>query len=155
MRRLYLGHRINHGLSLMIVICKSWSDILYDDISHVVVQGSHESLKTWKVLEFENWGSRPGKSWIFVEVLENPGIWTYRSIFLIRSIQEFSRYSSSEIWVYLCIKSLWIHWKGPWIWHGKVLENHGIWDVYEPCYCIHIFLNPHCPAGCLFMLILN
>jgi len=39
---------------------------------------------------------------IFVEVLESPGIWTYISIFLIKSIQEFSHYTSSEIWVYLC-----------------------------------------------------
>ena len=39
---------------------------------------------------------------IFVEVLESPGIWTYRYIFLIISIQEFSCYTSSEIWVYLC-----------------------------------------------------
>jgi len=60
-------------------------------------QGSHRSLK---VLEFENLDSRPG---IFVEVLEIPGIWTYRSIFLIISIQEFSCYTSSKIWVYLCV----------------------------------------------------
>ena len=59
---------------------------------------------------------KPGKSWnlkilipglqspgIFVEVLESPGIWTYRSIFLIISVQEFSHYTSSEIWVYLCL----------------------------------------------------
>jgi len=39
---------------------------------------------------------------MFVEVLENPGIWTYRYIFLIISIQEFSHYTSSEIWVYFC-----------------------------------------------------
>ena len=58
---------------------------------------------------------KPGKSWnlkiwipgqespgIFVEVLESPGIGTFRSIFLIISIQEFSCYTSSEIWVYLC-----------------------------------------------------
>jgi hypothetical protein len=38
---------------------------------------------------------------IFVVVLENPGIWTYTSIFLIISVQEFSCYTSSEIWVYL------------------------------------------------------
>jgi len=62
-------------------------------------QGSHGSLKTWKVLEFENLDSRPG---IFVEVLESPGIWTSRFIFLIISVQEFSHYTSSEIWVYLC-----------------------------------------------------
>jgi len=37
---------------------------------------------------------------IFVEVLESPGIWTYRSIFLIISIHEFIHYTSSEIWVY-------------------------------------------------------
>jgi len=38
---------------------------------------------------------------IFVEVLESPGIWTNRSIFLIISIQEFSRYTF-EIWAYFC-----------------------------------------------------
>ena len=37
---------------------------------------------------------------IFVEVLESPGIWTYRSIFLIISVKEFSCYTSSEMWVY-------------------------------------------------------
>ena len=67
-----------------------------------ILQGSHGSLKTWKVLEFENLVSSPGKSGTFVEVLESLGIWTYRSIFLIISIQEFSHYTSSEIWVYLC-----------------------------------------------------
>jgi len=49
-----------------------------------------------EVLEFENLEE------VFVEVLETPGIWTYRSIFLIIIIQEFSRYTSSETWVYLC-----------------------------------------------------
>ena len=63
----------------------------------ILIQGFHSS---WKVLEFENLDSKPG---IFVEVLESPGIWTYRSIFLIISIQEFSRYISSEMWVNLCV----------------------------------------------------
>ena len=67
---------------------------------------------------------------IFVGVLESPGIWTYRSIFLVISIHEFSHYASSEIWVYfLHVKSSWIHWKGPWIWHSKVLERPRILDV--------------------------
>ena len=39
---------------------------------------------------------------IFVEVLESPGIWTYRSMFLIISVRECSRYTSSKILVYLC-----------------------------------------------------
>ena len=47
-------------------------------------------FQAWKVLEF------------FLEVLESPEIWTCRYIFLIISIQEFSHYTSSEIWVYLC-----------------------------------------------------
>ena len=57
--------------------------------------GSHRSwnLKIW-IPGLES----PG---FFVEVLESPGFWTYRSIFLIISVQEFSRYTSSEIWVYL------------------------------------------------------
>ena len=49
---------------------------------------------------------KPGKSWnlkIWIPGLESPGIWTYRSIFLIISVQEFSRYTSSEIWVYLWV----------------------------------------------------
>ena len=99
---------------------------------------------------------KPGKSWnlkiwflglespgIFVEVLESPGIWTYRSIFLIISIHEFSRYTSSKIWVYLLsVKSLWIHWKGPWIWHWKVLESPGIWDV-------KMYMNPDIIKQCM------
>jgi len=40
---------------------------------------------------------------VCAQVLESPGIWTYRSIFLIISIQEFSRYTASKIWVYLCV----------------------------------------------------
>ena len=31
----------------------------------LVIQGWHRSLKTWKVLEFENLDSRPGKFWNF------------------------------------------------------------------------------------------
>jgi len=54
---------------------------------------------TTEFAQFENLDCRTG---IFVEVLESHGIWTYRSIFLIISIQEFSRYTSSEIWLYLC-----------------------------------------------------
>ena len=70
----------------------------------VIMQGSHRSLKTWKVLELENLDSKP------VEVLQSPGIWTYRSIFLIISIQEFSHYTSFNIWVYfLRVKSSLIH----------------------------------------------
>ena len=92
--------------------------------------GSHRSLKTWSL-----------KIWIlgleshkfFVEVLESPGIWTYRSIFLIISIQEFSCYTSSEIWLYLCALKVreFIE---------KVLEldigkswNLRCQNVYEPC----------------------
>ena len=95
----------------------------------IFLQGSHRSLKTWKVLEFENLDSRPGNSWNFCRGPWKSGIWRHRSIFLIISVQEFSRYSSSEIWVYLCVKSSWIYWKGPWIWHWKVLKSPRIWDV--------------------------
>ena len=88
----------------------------------VIKQGSHRSLKTWKVLEFENLD--------FCRGLESPGIWTCRSIFLIISIHEFSHYPSSKIWVYfLHVKSSWIHWKGPWVWHWEILESPGIWDL--------------------------
>jgi len=38
---------------------------------------------------------------MFVELLESPGNWTYRSIFLIISVQEFSRYT-----YFLDVKSL-------------------------------------------------
>ena len=34
---------------------------------------------------------------IFVEVFDSPGFWTYWSIFLITSIQEFDHYTSSEM----------------------------------------------------------
>jgi len=57
--------------------------------------GKFWNLKIW-IPGLESPGS-------FVEVLDSPGIWTYRFIFLIISIQEFSRYTSSEIWVYLCV----------------------------------------------------
>jgi len=84
-----------------------------------------ESSGIWKVCE--NTG-------IFVEVLESPGIWTYRSIFLIISIQEFSYYTSSQTWVhFLHVKSSWIHWKGPWIWHWKVLESQMSKCVWTLC----------------------
>ena len=35
------------------------------DIIIILIQDSHRSLKTWKVLEFENLDSSPGKSWNF------------------------------------------------------------------------------------------
>jgi len=93
---------------------------------------------------------KPGKSWnfkiwiqglespgIFVEVLESPGICTYRSIFLIISIQEFSHYTS-EIWLYVCTlrvrefneKVLEFDIGRSW----KVLESE-MSKFYEPCYC--------------------
>ena len=60
-------------------------------VAQLICQGSHRSLKTWKVLEFENLDSRLGKCWNFCRGLESVGIWTYRSIFLIMSVQEISR----------------------------------------------------------------
>ena len=77
-----------------------------------VLQGSHKS---------------------FVEDLESPGIWTYRYIFLIASVREFSRYTSSEIWVYLCaLKVCEFIEKAPEFdierfWHLRCQ------NVYEPC----------------------
>ena len=80
----------NTKLGLLVSLCMlSWHR-----------QGSHRSLKTWNLKIWIPGLESPG---IFVEVLESPGNWTYRSIFLIISIQEFSRYTSSEIWVYLCV----------------------------------------------------
>jgi len=90
---------------------------------------------------------KPGNSWnlkiwipglespgIFVVVLESHGIWTYRSIFLIISLYEFSRYTSSEIWMYLC--ALKVH-----EFIEKVLEfdigrswKLSCQNVYEPCF---------------------
>ena len=32
---------------------------------HNIKQGSYRSWKTWKVMEFDNLDSRPGKSWNF------------------------------------------------------------------------------------------
>ena len=31
----------------------------------MIIQGSYRSWKTWKVMEFDNLDSRPGKSWNF------------------------------------------------------------------------------------------
>ena len=58
--------------------------------------------KPGKCLNLKFWIPGLESPAIFVEVLESPGIWTYRSIFLIISLQEFSHYTSSEIWVYPC-----------------------------------------------------
>ena len=92
--------------------------------------------KPGKSCNFKIWipgQKRPG---IFVGDLERPGIWTYRSIFLTISVQEFSRYTSSEIWVYVCALKVreFIE---------KVLEfdignswNLRCQNVYEPCYSI-------------------
>ena len=41
---------------------KSNHNHLFDRLS---VQGSYQSWKTWKVMEFDNLDSRPGKSWNF------------------------------------------------------------------------------------------
>ena len=103
--------------------------------------------------------SKPGKSWNlkiwipglessgnFVEVLERSGIWTYRSIFLIISVQEFSRYISSEICVYFCTLKVreFIE---------QVLEfdigkswNPRCQNVYEPCH-YRASLWPNCLRG--------
>ena len=71
-----------------------------DDIwSHNFFIYSQGSGKSWNLKIWIPGLESPG---IFVEVLEGPGIWTYRSIFLIISVQEFSHYTSFEIWVYLC-----------------------------------------------------
>jgi len=53
----------------------------------------------YRIVEWYRVRTGPG---IFVEVLESPGIWTYKSIFLIMSVQKFSHYTSSEIWVNPC-----------------------------------------------------
>ena len=45
---------IKKDLSVISIIC-----------SHNPRQGSYRSWKTWKVMEFDNLDSRPGKSWNF------------------------------------------------------------------------------------------
>ena len=52
-------------LMLMILWCLFGCHQCKYNKSVVVLRGSHGSLKTWKVVEFENLDSRPGKSWNF------------------------------------------------------------------------------------------
>ena len=100
---LYSTDKISSGPSCeMEPFCISWflcveQWVLMGIFWHL--KGSHRSLKNWNL---KIWIPGLESPVLFVEFLESPGIWTYRSIFLIISIQEFSRYTSSEIWVYLC-----------------------------------------------------
>ena len=112
---------------------ESWPFYL---LVNLVLQGSHRSLKTWNLKIWIPGLESPG---IFVELLESPGIWTYKSIFLIISIQEFSHYTSSEIWVYLCALNVCEFIE-------KVLEfdigkswNLRCQNVYEPCILFRYF----------------
>ena len=89
-----------------------------------------------QVVELKNWIPGLESPGIFVAVLESPGIWKYRSIFLIISIQEFSCYTSSEIWVYLC--ALKVH---EFIERVLAFDIGRSWNlrcqnVYEPCLLI-------------------
>ena len=99
-------------------------------------QGSH---RTWKVLEFETLDSRPGKSWNFCR-----GPWKSWNLGILIYISNHKRtgiqllHFFRNMGVSLHIKSSWIHWKGPWIWHWKVLESPGSWDV-------KLCMNPELP----------
>ena len=97
----------------------------------------------WSFYRIRTGPWKPGKLWnlkiripglespgIFVEVLESPGICTYRYIFLIISVQGFSRDNSSEIWVYLC--ALKVH-----EFIEKVLE----WNVIFEGYSKQLFIK--------------
>ena len=100
--------------------------VIWSTIKHrTMLQGLYRSLKTWKVLEFENLDSKPGKSW---NIFRSPWkSWIYISNHKCTGIQALHFFRNMG--VSLCVKSLWIHWKGPWIWHWKVLESPGIWNV--------------------------
>jgi len=102
--------RKREGLVFNCHNCKIIKLILLNVV--IVEKISHLHHLLWNRVCTGPW--KPGKSWnlkiwisdlesygIFVEVLESLGIWTYRSIFLIISILEFSC-CTSEIWVYLC-----------------------------------------------------
>ena len=39
--------------------------IMCSIVGAIILQGSYRSWKTWKVMEFDNLDSRPGKSWNF------------------------------------------------------------------------------------------
>jgi len=128
---------IESSLSINPYTHNSW-DLVLDRVR----TGPWKSGKSWNL---KIWIPGQESPWIFVEVLESPGISTYRSIFLIISIQEFSHYTFSELWVYILrVKGSWIHWNGPWIWHWKVLESAGIWDVkmcMNPALIMWLFLS--------------
>jgi len=111
----------------------SWLFSLFD-------QGTHRSLKTWKVLKFSNLDSRPGRSWNFCRgpwKSWNLDIEIYISIHKHTGIQ--SLHFFLNMGVSLHVKSTWIHWKGPWIWHWKVLESEmskcvwTLWWIYFWC----------------------
>jgi len=81
---------------------------------------------------------KPGKSWNFCR-----GPWKswnldiYIYIFNHKCTGIQSLHFFGNMGVSLRIKSSWIHWKGPWIWHWKILESPVIWDV-KMC------MNPVC-----------
>jgi len=104
------------------------SRVLFVPLFYRVCTGPWKPGKSWNLKIWIPGLERPG---IFVEVPESPGIWHIDLYYIsnhkhtaIQSLHFFRNMGVS-----LHVKSLWIHWKVPWIWHWKVLESPGIWDV--------------------------
>jgi len=115
-----LGAHVWSARTFIIGVHDSDAWICYNSHYFIILNGLHTGPWTGKSLNLDSRGLEiPG---IFVEVLESPGIWTYRSIFLIISIQEFSHYTSFEVWALKVCEFI-----------EKVLEfdmeSPGIWDV--------------------------
>ena len=113
-----------HKPSAKYVECVSMTEIC------IINQGSHRSLK---VRKFESLDSRPVKSWNF-----SRGPWKSWNldVYIYISNHKRTRIQSLHFFwnmgVSLRVKSLWIHWKGPWIWHWKVLESEMSKCVWTP-----------------------
>ena len=96
-------------------------------------------MKTWKVVKFEILDTGPGKSWNFCNCpwkSWNLDIQIYISNRKHTGIQ--SLHFFRNMGVSLRVKGLWIHWKGPWNWHWKVLESEMSKCVWTLHYCVDL-----------------
>ena len=50
-------------LPLIVIFASYVQEFVVDNMNNILPQGSYWSWKTWKVMEFDNLDSRPGKSW--------------------------------------------------------------------------------------------
>ena len=65
---LYISYPINDY-----VVIASTSCVL-SNLLCMSIQGSYRSWKTWKVMEFKSFGSRPGKSWKIIVCIIIEGV---------------------------------------------------------------------------------